>query len=423
MTETSCAVPEKSLWSRVNESLSKPAVGGALLLTAAAAALVLANSSVAAYYNSFRDFAVGPEIWHLHLTLGAWAADGLLAIYFFVVGLELKEELVAGKLRQLRVTVVPVVAAIVGVVAPACLYAAVNQHAGALALHGWAIPTATDIAFALAVLNLVGRNLTPALRTLLLTLAVVDDFIAISIIAIFYTQEISILPLVGALVPLGLYAFCVQRGMRSFFVLVPAAVATWALVHASGIHATVAGVLLGLVVPVASRPRARGEMRAETAGVACCTKLAVHFAKCWQGVSAGIALPIFAFFSAGIYVGSISEIGNSLQNKVTIGVVAGLVVGKPLAIASAVFLATRLPGVRLEALRWPEVVGISFLAGIGFTVSLLVSELSFGAGSELERFAKVGVLVGSLLAAAIGGGILMMCSRHCRKAFYVSSNE
>jgi len=240
---------------RIADVLRKETIGGALLLAGAVVALVWANSPWAGGYAAMRDFTVGPAALHLDLSLGTWAADGLLAIFFFVAGLELKREFVAGDLRDPRRAAVPVVAAVGGVIVPAMLYVLFNLGG---ALEGWAVPTATDIAFALAVLAVVGRHLPTALRTFLLTLAVVDDLLAIVIIALFYTAQLSVLPLLLTLVPLGLFTLLVQRRVRSWWLLIPLAFAAWALMHASGVHATVAGVLLGFAVPVLRSRQAGG---------------------------------------------------------------------------------------------------------------------------------------------------------------------
>jgi Na+:H+ antiporter, NhaA family len=379
-------------------------------------ALVLANTSAAALYESVRDFRLGPSALHLDLSVSAWAADGLLAVFFFVVGLELKEEFVAGKLRDLRTAVLPIAAAVGGVAVPAALYALVNAGSGASALRGWAIPAATDIAFAVAVIAVVGRHLPPALRTFLLTLAVVDDLLAISIIAIFYTDEIAVLPLAAAAVPLALFALAVQRGVRAWWILIPLAVLTWVLVHESGVHATVAGVLLGFAVPVAACPRARVMVGRTSTGQPVYEGLAPHFADRWSVVSGVIAVPIFAFFSAGVTVGGLSGLLTSLQSSIALGIIAGLVLGKVLGIVGTTFLLTRLPGLRLDpTLSWIDMVGMAFVAGIGFTVSLLVGELSFGAGSEADGHVKVGVLVASLIAAVIGAIILSVRNRHYQR--------
>jgi Na+:H+ antiporter, NhaA family len=276
---------------RIAEILRQETVGGALLLVATIAALTWANSPWAEQYTRVRDTVVGPRGLHLNLGLGAWAADGLLAIFFFVAGLELKREFVAGDLRDPRRAVLPVAAALGGMIVPGLVFVIVNRNTGAGALHGWAIPTATDIAFALAVLAVIGSSLPPALRTFLLTLAVVDDLFAITIIAVFFTADLSIGPLLLALIPLAAFAGLVQRRVRRWWLLLPLAALTWGLVHASGVHATVAGVLLGFAVPVIRSEAAGGP----DAGPG----LAEHFEHRFRPLSAGVAVPVFAFFSAG----------------------------------------------------------------------------------------------------------------------------
>ena len=376
---------------------------------------MLANTGAAGFYTSLRDVTFGPAALHLDLSVGAWAADGLLAIFFFVVGLELKEEFVAGKLRNIRTAILPIAAAAGGVAVPAIIYVVVNLRSGPDALQGWAIPAATDIAFAVAVIAVVGRHLPPALRTFLLTLAVVDDLIAISIIAIFYTDGIALLPLALAAVPLALFAVAVQRGVRAWWILIPLGVATWALVHASGIHATVAGVLLGFMVPVIATKRARVRVGSDSAGRPLYDGLAAHFADRWSVVSTAVAVPLFAFFSAGVTVGGLSGLAESFQDTIALGIVAGLVLGKAIGITATTFLVMRVPGLRLDpSIRWVDMIGMAFVAGIGFTVSLLVGELSFGAGSKSDAHVKVGVLAGSLVSAVIGGSILAVRNRHYR---------
>ncbi|WP_082498559.1 Na+/H+ antiporter NhaA [Plantibacter sp. Leaf314] len=405
-----------SIWRGIHQTLQQDTVGGALLVVATALALVLANTGASEFYLGLRDLTFGPEALHLNLSVGAWAADGLLAIFFFVVGLELKEEFVAGKLRNPKTAALPIAAAVGGVAVPALIYVLVNLNAGPDALQGWAIPAATDIAFAVAVIAVVGKFLPPALRTFLLTLAVVDDLIAISIIAIFYTDHIEFLPLALAAVPLALFAVLVQRGVRAWWILIPLGLATWALIHASGIHATVAGVLLGFMVPVVATKRARVRVGEDASGAPIYDGLAAHFADRWSVVSTAVAVPIFAFFSAGVVIGGLSGLVESFQDTIALGIVAGLVLGKPLGITLTTFLVTRLPGLRLDpSIRWVDLVGMAFVAGIGFTVSLLVGELSFGVGSESDDHVKVGVLAGSLIAAAIGAAILSVRNRVYRR--------
>ncbi len=393
---------------RVGAILRKETVGGALLLAATVVALVWANSPWADSYHALRDLRVGPSALHLDLTLGAWAADGLLAIFFFVVGLELKREFVAGDLRDPRRAALPILAAVGGMIVPALVYLAVNAVAGTGALRGWAIPVATDIAFALAVLAVVGTHLPTALRTFLLTLAVVDDLLAVTIIAVFYTSQVHVAPLLGALAVLVVFAVAVQRRVRSWWVLLPLAVTCWALMHESGVHATVAGVLLGFVVPVA-RSRAAGGPDAGPG-------LAEHFEHRFRPLSAGVAVPIFAFFAAGVTVGGLAGFADSLRDPVALGIVLGLVVGKVLGIFGTTALVARFTRASLDAaLRWADVLGVSLLAGIGFTVSLLIGELAFGADATREEHVKVGVLTGSVIAAILAAGVLRSRNRAYRR--------
>ncbi|SEP88565.1 Na+/H+ antiporter NhaA [Arthrobacter sp. OV608] len=401
---------------RIGEILRKETVGGALLVAAAVIALVWANSPASDSYFALRDFKVGYEPWHLELSLGAWAADGLLAIFFFLVGLELKREFVAGDLRQLNKSIVPVAAAFGGVVAPAAIYALINL-ASPETLRGWAIPTATDIAFAVAVLAIIGSHLPSALRIFLLTLAVVDDLIAISIIAFFYSSDLQVMPLLLALIPLAIYAFLAQK-FRYFFgrhtaaawlILLPLGVVTWALVHASGIHATVAGVLLGFAIPVIRSQAAGGP----DAGPG----LAEIFEHRFRPISAGIAVPIFAFFSAGVAVGGWEGLGSALADPVALGIIVALVLGKPVGIMGTTWLLTKTSRARLdESFTWIDVFGVAVLAGIGFTVSLLVAELSFGHGSLHDDHAKVGILAASLVAALLATAVLRTRNRQYRAA-------
>jgi NhaA family Na+:H+ antiporter len=389
---------------RIADLLRMETVGGVVMLAAALAGLVWANSPWAPVYEALRAVEVGPESLHLRLSLAEWASDGLLAIFFFVAGLELKREFVAGDLRDPRRAAVPIAAAFGGVAVPAVIYTVVNLGHGD-SLSGWAIPTATDIAFALAVLAVIGRCLPSAMRTFLLTLAVVDDLIAIVIIALFYTERLSFVPLLLMFVPLALFTVLVQRRVRSRWLLVPLAVATWALMHASGVHATVAGVLLGFAVPVVRR-------YGEGPG------LAEFFEHRWRPLSTGVAVPVFAFFAAGVSVGGLSGFATSLTDDVTLGIVLGLLLGKPIGITAATYLVARFTEADLdEDLAWIDAVGLSILAGIGFTVSLLVSELSFGEGTAGYDHAKVAVLTGSVLSALVATIVLRARNRVYRRIF------
>ncbi|WP_394941387.1 Na+/H+ antiporter NhaA [Psychromicrobium sp. YIM B11713] len=399
---------------RITTILRKETVGGALLLLATVAALSWANSPAAASYFSLRESTFGIDFLGLQLTVGAWASDGLLAIFFFVAGLELKREFIAGDLRRFDRAIVPIAAAVGGVVVPAVIYALVNLSAGTEILHGWAIPTATDIAFALAVLAVVGRHLPSALRTFLLTLAVVDDLIAITIIAVFYPHDLAPQYLALALIPLGLFTWLVQRRVRSWYLLLPLAVLSWALIHASGVHATVAGVLLAFAVPVLRRDR-----NAENG-----PGLAEHFEHRFRPLSTGVAVPVFAFFSAGVAVGGWPGLSAALSDSVAVGIVLALVIGKTLGILGATFLVTATTRASLDdGLAWIDVVGLAILAGIGFTVSLLISELAFGAESAHNDHAKIAILSGSLLAALLATVLLRIRNRHYRALSELESRD
>jgi len=389
---------------RIGEILRAETVGGVLLAVAAVVALVWANSPWRDAYTALTELRVGSASLHLDLTLAQWAADGLLAIFFFVAGLELKREFVAGDLREVRRAVLPVAAAVGGMAVPALVYVAVNVVIDTGSLAGWAIPTATDIAFALAVLAVIGTHLPSALRTFLLTLAVVDDLLAIVIIAVFYTDDFSVVPLLLAVVPLGVFAVLVQRRVRSWWLLLPLAVAAWVLVHESGVHATVAGVLLGFAVPVARRAAGPGPGLAE------------HFEHRWRPLSSGFAVPVFAFFAAGVSVTDAGGLGGALTQTVTLGIIAGLVVGKTVGVFGATYLVQRFTRARLaEGLSWWDVLGLALLAGNGFTVSLLIGELAFGAGTASEDHVRIGVLAGSVTAALSAMIVLRIRNRVYRR--------
>lgn len=400
---------------RVASILRKETVGGALLLAATVLALILANTGAADSYFAFRDYEIGYEPWHLKLSLGAWAADGLLAIFFFLAGLELKREFVAGELRVFSRAIVPVAAAVGGVILPALIFVGINLGGGAEILRGWAIPTATDIAFAVAVLAVIGSHLPSSLRIFLLTLAVVDDLLAIVIIAFFYTTDIQVIPLLLAVLPLALYAFLahkysnffVTRPQAAWLILLPLGVMTWALVHGSGIHATVAGVLLGFAVPVFRR----GADGRRTDGEGLAEELEHRL----RPLSAGVAVPIFAFFSAGVAIGGAEGLLNALTDPVAIGIVAALVLGKPVGVLLATWIVTKTTRASLDPdLAWVDIIGVAVLAGVGFTVSLLISELAFGHGSPHDDHAKVAILSGSLLAALLATVVLRARNRHYR---------
>ncbi len=391
----------------VASALRTETVGGALLLGAAVIALIWANTPWSDAYIFLRDLVVGPHALHLDLTLGTWAADGLLALFFLVAGIELKREFVAGDLSDRSKAALPIAAAACGVIVPAVLYAVTAKVAGGEGdvFRGWAIPTATDIAFALAVLAVIATHLPSALRSFLLTLAVVDDLIAITIIAVFYTAGVSVLYLGLAVLPLGLWWWFLRRGWTNPALLAVPALLAWGLVHASGVHATVAGVLLGLLVPVSKRQEQSSEEQSLAERVE-------HGLRPW---SAGFAVPVFAFFAAGVTIGP-GGLGATFADPAALGVVVGLVVGKCLGVFGGTYLFARFTKASLdEDLAWSDVLGLSLLAGVGFTVSLLIGELAFGLGSERDDHVRLGVLVGSVLAALLAAVVLRLRNQHYRR--------
>jgi Na+:H+ antiporter, NhaA family len=287
-------------------------------------------------------------------------------------------------------------------IAPALIYTAINL--GGEGLSGWAVPTATDIAFALSVLALIGSSLPDALRTFLLTLAVVDDLLAITIIALFYTDSLNVTSLLLALVPIAVFGFLVQRRITPWWLLLPIAALAWGLVHASGIHATVAGVVLGMLVPVRTGPRDRGGR-----------SLASRIEHRVRPFSAGVAVPVFAFMAAGVTVVG-GGLGAAFGDPAALGVMLALVVGKALGVLGGTWGFARFTRAELDDdLAWTDVLGLSLLAGIGFTVSLLIGGLSYGPGSVRDEHVKVAVLVGSLTAAVLAAVVLRLRNRVYRR--------
>jgi NhaA family Na+:H+ antiporter len=383
------SLPERNF---VAEALRTETVGGVLLLVAAVAALVWANTPLRDSYATVSHLHFGPSALGLNLSVQHWAADGLLAVFFFVAGIELKRELVAGDLRDPKAAILPVVAAVCGMAVPALVYALTNAVGGG-SLGGWAVPTATDIAFALAVLAVIGTSLPSALRAFLLTLAVVDDLVAILIIAIFFTGHIDFGALGGAVVGLGVFWVLLRKGVRGWYVYVPLALVIWGLMYNSGVHATISGVAMGLMLRCHRR---EGEEHSP----------GEHIEHLVRPLSAGLAVPLFALFSAGVVVSS-GAVGDVFTRPETLGVVLGLVVGKAVGIFGGTWLAARFTSASLsEDLVWPDVFAVASLAGIGFTVSLLIGELAFTDDPVLTDEVKAAVLIGSLIAAVLATTLL-----------------
>ncbi|MEU2281357.1 Na+/H+ antiporter NhaA [Streptomyces sp. NPDC013178] len=401
------SLPERTF---VADALRTETVGGVLLLLAAVAALVWAN--IPALHDSYETVShhhLGPAALGLNLSIAHWAADGLLAVFFFVAGIELKRELVAGDLRDPRAAALPVVAALCGMAAPALVYALTNLTGGG-SLNGWAVPTATDIAFALAVLAVIGTSLPSALRAFLLTLAVVDDLFAILIIAVFFTDTLDFAALGGAVAGLAVFWLLLRTGVRGWYVYVPLGVVIWALMYNSGVHATIAGVAMGLMLRCTRREdedRSPGE-RIE------------HLVR---PLSAGLAVPLFALFSAGVGVSG-RALGDVFTQPETLGVVLGLVVGKTIGIFGGTWLTVRFTRASLsEDLAWADLFAVASLAGIGFTVSLLIGELAFDGDAALTDEVKAAVLLGSLIAATLATALLKVRNAKYRRLWEAEERD
>jgi NhaA family Na+:H+ antiporter len=370
------------------------AASGVLLLFAAALAFAAANSPWAAAYHHVWEvpLALGIAGRSLSLSLHGWINDGLMAVFFLLVGLEIKRELLAGELASPRRAALPLAAAIGGMAAPALLYLAAN--AGTPAARGWGIPMATDIAFALGVLALAGPRVPPGLRVFLAALAIVDDLGAVLVIALFYTAELS----VGALGAAGgaflALVLCNAAGVRRLGIYLAVGLVLWAALLHSGVHATIAGVLLALAVP--ARPRGEAIVPNEEALSSPLLRL-----EGWlHGPVAFGIMPLFAFANAGVTLGG--GPGELLASPITRGAFLGLVPGKPLGVTLASWLVVRLGLAALpEGVSWRALHGAGWLAGIGFTMSLFIAALAFGQAAPLDQ-AKIGVLAASLTAGLAG---------------------
>jgi len=372
--------------------------GGVFLIIAAILAFAMANSVWGDWYDTFLNTKVGPAELGLRLSVSHWAADGFLAIFFLIAGLELKHELVHGSLSRPRQALVPITAAIAGMIVPAAIFIILLRDKPEY-LVGWAIPIATDIAFALAVLAVAGKHLPASLRAFLLTLAVVDDLAAITVIAIFYTADLNQNMLFFAVALAALYAVLQKLNFTRWYYLVPLGFMIWWATYQSGVHATVAGVVIALLTRIESFKNEK-ESPAEIA-----ERLA-------RPISVAVAVPFFAFTAAGVDVRGIglAEAGSGIA----LGVMLGLFVGKPIGILLSTYLVTKFTRAHLsENLTWSDVAAAGFLAGIGFTVSLLIGELSFAPGTDENAAAKIGILLASIFSGVVA--TLLMQGRRLRE--------
>ncbi|MBW1598627.1 Na+/H+ antiporter NhaA [Streptomyces sp. JJ38] len=384
------------------DALRTETVGGLMLLGAAVVALILANTPLSEFYENVSKAHLDIPALGLELSVAHWASDGLLTLFFFVAGIELKRELVVGELRNPAAAALPVVAALCGMVVPALFYVSVAA-AGNGDMNGWAVPMATDIAFALGVLAVIGTNLPSGIRAFLLTLAIVDDLGAILVIALFYTSTLKMWALAWAVVGLILFWALHQKlNVRGWYIYVPLGLAIWVLMLNSGIHATIAGVAMGMLLRCRTRP---GEE----------TSPAEHIEHIVRPLSAGFAVPVFALFAAGVSV-SLGDLSEAAGEPEALGVALGLFVGKIVGVFGGTYVAARFTRAELsDDLSWSDIVGISMLAGIGFTVSLLVTELAFDEGAAITEHVKAAVLMASFLSALVAAVLLKWRDKHYRR--------
>ena len=410
------------------------AAGGILLLAAAAVALVWANSPLVGAYN---------DLWGTYVTVGAgsfeiskplllWVNDGLMAIFFFVVGLEIKREVLAGELAEPRKAALAIAAALGGMVVPALLYTVVNL--GSDKVTGWGIPMATDIAFALGVLALLGSRAPLALKVFLTAVAIVDDLGAVVVIALFYTAELNLAALVGSLVLVGVLVVVNRLGIQRPAVYGLIGLAVWVLMLKSGVHATIAGVLVALTIPATRKidevefaERADGLLAQFAAGLTvggstptpdqmhavhslekACEQIETPLQRLEHGLHGLVAffiMPVFALANAGVALGA--GAAALVTDTVALGVMLGLVVGKPLGVMTLAYLAVKTGLAALPSgVTWRHVMGVSFLTGIGFTMSIFIANLAFGAGPLLDS-AKVGILAASVVSGVLGAVVLI----------------
>jgi Na+:H+ antiporter, NhaA family len=404
----------RALIQPLQQFIQTEASGGIILLAAAAIALAWANSPWGASYEHF---------WETPLTLGVpgaalreplhlWINDALMAVFFLLVGLEIKREMLIGELASPKRSALPLAAALGGMVVPATIYAALN--AGAPTLRGWGIPMATDIAFALGAVSLLGSRVPTGLKVFLTALAIVDDLGSVLVIALFYTAELSVVALGAAAAVFAVLVACNLAGVRRLPVYLGLGVVLWIAVFHSGVHATIAGVLLAMTIPADTHAHKGSGANDNGASAAPLLRLerALH-----APVSYGI-MPLFALANGGLRIDS--SIAHAFSEPITLGVLLGLLIGKPIGITAASWLVVRMQLAALpDKVSWRELGGVAWLGGIGFTMSLFVAGLAF-ADPEQLAFAKAGVLTGSLLAGT-GGGLWLIAGARAKRRSYATA--
>lgn len=389
-TQADNATRRNSLFSVVRNFLALESASGILLVMAAVVALLLANSPLSQWYEVLLGTPVSVQVgeFSIHKPLLLWINDGLMALFFFVVGLELKREVLEGELRHKEQIMLPAIAAVGGMVIPAVVYIVFN-HAHAEAMNGWAIPMATDIAFALGVLALLGSRVSTALKIFLMTLAIFDDIGAIVIIAIFYTSDLSATALLVA--SSALIVLFIMNRLRVMYIAAYMIVGLvlWTSVLKSGVHATLAGAALAMFIPMRNPAKPDHSPLRQM-------ERDLH-----PPVAYGI-LPLFAFANAGVVIGG--DISVQILAPVTLGIALGLFIGKQLGVFASVWLAVKLGLARLPAgVNWQQLYGVALLCGIGFTMSLFIGSLAFEKTAEqYTNQVRLGIIVGTLLSALLG---------------------
>jgi NhaA family Na+:H+ antiporter len=389
MTATTGIAPARR--SPLAEFLHDEAAGGVVLLAAAVAAMVWANSPARDAYETLWSTHV--DVFGIDEDLQHWVNDGLMALFFFVVGLEIKRELVDGELSDRRAAMLPALAAMAGALAPAALFALLAG--GGAAASGWAIPMATDIAFAIGILAVLGNRVSAGVKLLVLAIAVVDDIIAIAVIAVFYSDHIDPGWLVAAVAAVAMILVLRRAGVTHVAAYVPVGVFLWVATLESGVHATVAGVVLGLLTP---------------AGLVGGRPVLEQLEHRLHPLTSFVVVPLFALANAGVYLGG-GVLSAAASSRITWAIVAGLVLGKLIGVGGAIRGGLRTgAGVLPPGVTGREVWGAAALAGIGFTVSLFIAGLAYDSPT-LENQAKVGIFAASIISGALGAAILTLTRR------------
>lgn len=375
-------------FSMMRAFLATEAAGGIVLIAAAAIALMVANSELSESYFAVLHAKIGT------MSLLHWINDALMALFFLIVGLEIKREVLDGQLSRWSDRVLPGLAAAAGVALPALLYIVINQAEPA-GLRGWAIPAATDIAFALGVLALLGSRVPTSLKIFLTAIAIIDDLIAVLIIALFYTSSLDVVSLIGAAAGLSALAVLNRKGVNSLWPYLIIGAIVWVFVFRSGVHATLAGVAVAMTIPLARTPSRPDDEHSPLSRLE-------HGLHPW--VAYGI-VPIFGFANAGVSLRGFAPA--DLLEPVPLGVACGLFFGKQVGILGSVWLLSRLGWAsRPRDASWAQIYGVALLCGIGFTMSLFIGGLAFGEGSHQNDAAKLGILLGSILSAIAGFAVL-----------------